>query len=86
MGNGTKWLSLSGFSRSRAETKLPFIYAPHAAHNLVIERVGNNPVIYLAQSTAKHTITINDSYPTGLSETDATAIMANGNVVILIDM
>jgi hypothetical protein len=85
-GNGSTWLSSTGFSQARAETSLPFIYAPHAAHNNVIDRVGNNPVIFLAQSTSNHTITINDSFPTGLSEEDAKAIMANGSVVILIDL
>ena len=80
------WLSVDGFSQNKAETKLPFIYAPHAAHTKVIDRVGTNPAIYIAKSVSQHQITINDSFPTGLSEDDAKAIMANGNVVILLDL
>lgn len=84
--NEPNWLSVKGFSRKVAETKLPFIYAPHAAHQMVIERVGNNPVIFLAKSTSANQILIDTSFPSGLSPEDTKAIMASGNVAILLEI
>ena len=80
------WLSVKGFSRKAAETKLPFIYAPHAAHQMVIDRVGQNPVIFLAKSASANQILIDTSFPNGLSSDDAKAIMALGNVAILLEI
>jgi hypothetical protein len=80
------WLSVAGFSKKQAETKIPFIYAPHAAHEEVITRVGENPAIFVGNSISENRIVINDKLSSSLSEEDAQAIMANGNVVIIIDL
>ena len=84
--DGSPWLNVAGFSKDKAEVKLPFIYAPYAAHSTVIERGGDNPAIFTAKSISGHQIIINNSSSTELSDTDAKSIMANGNIVILLDL
>ena len=85
-GEQSEWLSVAGFSKRQAETKMPFIYAPHAAHTLVVNRVGNNPAIFIAKSRSSNKIIIDETIPSTLSNEDTRAIMANGNVVILLDL
>jgi len=82
----TPWLSISGFSKAKAEVKLPFIYAPHAAHSNVVDRIGESPAIFIAKSVSGNKIILQDNSTEELSEADAKSIMANGNIVILLDL
>jgi len=80
------WLSIAGFSTAKAEVQLPFIYAPYAAHSEVIERTGDNPVFFTAKSISGKKIIVHDASSTEISDSDAQSIMANGNIVILLDL
>jgi hypothetical protein len=82
--NNDDFLSVSGFSKHSAQTKLPFIYATSPINPVVSARVGSNPTLYIADSAIHDTLTVHSIDPKTLSDKERQAIMANGRVVIII--
>ena len=81
----SRWLTVDGFSKHTAQTKLPFQYAREAANPDVTKRVGLNPSLYMAESSSYDTLTVRPVGNPNLTEQDVYSIMANGQVVILLE-
>lgn len=79
-----EFLSVSGFSKYTAQTKLPFIYATSPINPVVSARVGTNPTLYIADNAIHDTLTVHSIDHQPLSDTERQSIMANGRVVILL--
>ncbi len=80
----SRWLTVDNFSKHTAQTKLPFMYATEAANPAVISRVGLNPSLYIAESSSNDTMTVRPVGNSNLTDQDVHSIMANGQVVILL--
>lgn len=77
------WLSVDDFSKHNAKNSFPFAYALDATATSVIDKVGSNPALYMANEATFDALTVN-SLGAPLSESERAAIIGNGRVVILL--
>lgn len=78
------WLSVEDFSKYAAQSKFPFMYAVSASNPDVIAKVGNNPALYIADTSTVDTLQVHNIDSTRLTVQEKQTIMGNGRVVILL--